>query len=266
MDPAELQERIASFPRWHYEFEFEGGVRTPVSHRGQAVRHERRRGYFFEPLLAALGGTLAGHRVLDLGCNAGYWSLAAVQAGADYVLGIDAREQLVEQANLVFEAKAIERSRYRFEHANVFDHTIAGRFDVVLCLGMFEVTCKPVELFELMRGVGAEIVLLDTTIARFGASLFEMSRLADPRAAVEHQLVLIPTREAVRDLAEAFGYHTTSLAYNFTDYEGLDDYKRGRRLAFVCSRSPSLDGLAQAPPQSAPGRLLAAARSLIAQR
>ena len=54
-------------------------------------RHQQRRSYFFDPLVNALGGSLRGRRVLDLGCSAELWSLLALQAGAEFVLGIDGR-------------------------------------------------------------------------------------------------------------------------------------------------------------------------------
>jgi SAM-dependent methyltransferase len=260
MEPAELQERIAAFPRWHYQFDFDGGVHTPVSHRGQHNRHEQRRRYFFEPLVAALGGSLEGHRVLDLGCNAGFWSLAAHEAGADFVLGIDARETFIDQANLVFAAKGVDRSRFRFEQGNIFEHELLERFDLILCLGVMEVTCKPVELFELMSRAGADTILLDTVISRARSSFFELGRLTEPRAAVDHQIVLIPSRDAVLELAASFGYEAVPLAYNFSDYAGLDDYRRSQRLAFVCAKGRALAGLPEAS-ESAP----AGWRSKIAQ-
>ena len=105
MEPNELEKRIAEFPRWHYMFEFGGGLRTPVPDQGMVNRHEQRRRYFFEPLVRLTGGSLSGHRVLDLGCNAGFWSLNALDSGADFVLGVDARQTYIEQARLVFEAK-----------------------------------------------------------------------------------------------------------------------------------------------------------------
>jgi hypothetical protein len=77
MEPRELQERISAFPRWHYRFEFEQGIATRTPDPGMANRHEQRRRYIFEPLLTLAGGSLRGRRVLDLGCNAGYWSLLA---------------------------------------------------------------------------------------------------------------------------------------------------------------------------------------------
>ena len=56
MEPAELQQRIASFPRWHYRFEFDGGIETPVAYIGQINRHEQRRRYFFTPCSSSRAG------------------------------------------------------------------------------------------------------------------------------------------------------------------------------------------------------------------
>jgi len=110
-DPDALRARVESFPRWHYEFDL-GDIRTPIADRSHVNRHAQRKKYFFSPLVQLCGGTLAGKRVLDLGCNAGYWSLAASDAGADFVLGIDGRQMHIDQANLVFEAMRVEPSRY----------------------------------------------------------------------------------------------------------------------------------------------------------
>jgi SAM-dependent methyltransferase len=247
MQAEELEERVAAFPRWNYEFDLGQGVRTPVSHRGQANRHEQRRRYFFDALLALLGGTLKGHRVLDLGCNAGFWSLAAVEAGADFVLGVDAQQVYIDQAKLVFEAKGVDPARFRFERGNIFARDFEEQFDVVLCLGVMEVTAKPVELFELMSGVGAQEILLDTVISRVRSSFFEISRLNDPRAAVEHEMVLVPSRDAVIELARNFGFDAVPVAYNITDYTGLEDYRSRQRLAFICSRRTSLARVPRAP-------------------
>src|SRR5690349_25791 len=96
----DLHERIAAFPRWHYEFDLQG-EKTPIYDPTRRNRHLQRRKYFFDPLVQLAGGSLKGKRVLDLGCNAGYWSLLAAQAGADYVLGIDGRQMHIDQSNLV---------------------------------------------------------------------------------------------------------------------------------------------------------------------
>ncbi len=252
METRELEQRIAAFPRWNYRFQFDGGISTPVARIGQINRHEQRRRYFFEALLSVLGGTLAGQRVLDLGCNAGSWALQSLQAGADFVLGIDVEGQYIEQAQLVFSAKGADPGRYRFERADLFQFDYAEPFDVVLCLGVMEATARPLELFEIFKRVQAKIVVIDTAIspARFGC--FELARADDVRDRTRQRVVLLPSAEAVPELAGEFGMQAVALAHNMTDYAGMDDYRERRRFAFVLADGVSLDALADARAEPPP--------------
>ncbi len=265
MDAQEISQRIAELPGWHYEFEFEGGVRTNVANPVLINRQRERYRYFFTALLELAGGSLRGRRVLDLGCNAGFWSLAAVEAGAEFVLGVDARQSYLDQAALVFEGKGIDPSRYRFEHANLFELTLAESFDVVLCLGLMSALCKPFELFELMSGAGAELIVIDTEVSRARLSIFELARPYNTSDAVEYPLGLVPSRTAVAELASQFGFDTLALAPGIADYTGMSDYRRQRRLAFMCSKDLPVHGLDEAATPSLvpwwmrdPGALLSA--------
>jgi tRNA (mo5U34)-methyltransferase len=251
MDAAELEQRIAAFSRWHYRFEFEGGISTPIDDNVDMNRHEQRRRYFFDALLKVNGGSLEGLRVLDLGCNAGFWSLQAIEAGAAFVCGVDGRQMHVEQAQLVFEAKRIDPARYRFEEANIFSHDFREHFDVVLCLGLMYHIAKPVELFEIFDRAAAEMVVIDTAVSFAPSSHFEVNRdsdMDDPRNAVDYEIVLVPNRGALIELAAEFDYKTVPLAHNMTDYTGMRDYLIRRRLAFICARTKSLDLLTREQP------------------
>jgi SAM-dependent methyltransferase len=245
MEVQELQRRIAAFPQWHYRFEFDGGVTTPIAVVDHINRVEQRRRYFFDALLQVTGGSLRGHRVLDLGCNAGFWALNAIEAGADFVLGVDGRQMHIDQANLVFEAKGVDSTRYRFEQGNIFEHDIDESFDVVLCLGLLYHVAKPFELFERITRAGAEIAVIDTAIYPASAGLFKVKYedLDNPMNGVDYTVALVPTRQAVIDLAGQFGFKTVPLAPNMTDYTGMKDYLNRKRLAFVCAKSAPLDAL-----------------------
>ena len=248
MDAEELKQRIAAYPTWNYRFELGEGISTPVASSWRIRRSEQRRRYFFEPLLQVAGGSLRGRRVLDLGCNAGFWSLQAVEAGAEFVLGVDGSATAIEQAELVFEASGVARDRYGFAHANLFDWQLSERFDVVLCLGLLDVVAKPLALFELIAAAGGDLLVIDTGISRARGELFEVSRLGEPRNAIEHDLVLVPTRPAVAALARRFGFDPVPLAHPFAPGQlGVEDYLGGRRIAFMCSSGPALAGLATAP-------------------
>ncbi len=252
MTPEELEQRIADFTQWQYRFEFDDGVTTSVPDGRLINRQEQRRRYFFDALLRVYGGSLEGRQVLDLGCSAGFWSLATIEAGAGFVLGIDARGTPIEQARLVFEAKGIDPSRYSFEQRDIFEREPSGNFDVVLCLSLMSHLAKPVELFELMAGTGAETIVIETELSRALGSSFALSSSADGRKAVEHKLVLIPSRDAIVELADDFGYRTMPLALNMTDYTGLTDYRRQRRLAFLCSKGRPLQMLPEQERSLAP--------------
>jgi SAM-dependent methyltransferase len=266
VDAQELEQRIAAFPSWNYRFELGEGIATPVANNWRVARQELRRGYLFEPLLAAAGGTLRGRRVLDLGCNAGFFSLQAIEAGAEFVLGVDGSASAIEQAELVFEARGIERARWRFERANIFDWQLPGRFDVVLCLGLLDVVAKPLALFELIAAAGAELVVIDTGISRARGKLFEVARMNEPRNAIEQDLVLVPTRQAVAALAERFGFGALALAHDLEPGRlGGEDYLAGRRIAFLCAPGSPPAGLRRAPephPNPWVGALAGAARSM----
>jgi SAM-dependent methyltransferase len=236
----QLEERIAEFHHWDYRFELDNGVTTPLLDPRMVNRQQQRQRYFFDALIALFGGSLSGLRILDLGCGAGFWSLRAIEAGADFVLGLDAENTHIEQAKLVFEAKSIDPARYRFEQENIFTADLSGHFDVVLCLALMQQIAKPVELFELMSGVGAEVIVVETALAPSNSSSFEVT---GPRKAIDHKIALVPSRAAVVELAAAFGLNVVPLARNMTNYAGLDDYRRQQRLAFFCSTGKSLAAL-----------------------
>jgi tRNA (mo5U34)-methyltransferase len=239
MRDEEIKRKIASFPRWHYQFDLKGNL-TPIWDETWANRHRQRKEYFFDPLVQLCGDSLRGKRVLDLGCNAGFWSLWAARAGCDYVLGIDGRQMHVDQSNFVFEVEGIDEDRYDFFVGNIFevDFRQFGRFDVVLCLGLLYHVSKPVELLEKISEINDDVLVIDTALSSLPRPSFEVRResLEDPRMAVDYELVMIPTWEAVRDLVQQFGYGVAALKPGFDDYMGAEDYRNGRRRAFLCAK------------------------------
>jgi hypothetical protein len=50
----------------------------------------------------------------------------------------------------------------------------------------------------------------------------------------------------VIELADQFGFQAVPLAQNMTDYAGMDDHRRQRRMAFICAKTASLSALPRA--------------------
>ena len=259
MQDAEIQRRIADFPRWHYRLDLRGHT-TPIFREEWANRHAQRKRYFFDPMVELLGGSLSGKRVLDIGCNAGFWALLAAQAGCEYVLGIDGRQMHVDQSEFVFEVNEVEKSRYDFITGDVFKTDLAefGTFDIVLCLGLMYHISKHMDLMEIIDSVNTDLLVIDTSLSTAPGSFLELRRersegLDEPRGAVDHPLVMWPTQGAVRDLAEHFGYSVAMLRPRFRaigdelPWVGARDYRLGMRRAFLCAKETELSGLNEEP-------------------
>ncbi len=261
MKSEQILSKINSFPRWHYQFNL-GGHLTPIFDKAIIRRHVQRKKYFFDPLVDFFGGSLKGKRVLDLGCNAGFWALHAAQSGCDFVLGVDGRDMHIQQAEFVFEVNKIEKKRYQFIRKDIFDLTSEelGSFDIVFCLGLMYHISKPVSLMESISRVNTDILLIDTTLSRAKDSSFLVAHesLDEPRNSIDYELVLIPTKLAVVEMAKQFGYSTAVLTpthLSDADLEGKKNYEVGARRAFVCAKKSDLSRF------PAPTEVLSASRS-----
>lgn len=258
----EIKQRIESFSQWHYQFNLRGH-RTPIVNEKSIPRHRQRKSYFFDPLVQFSGGSLAGKRVLDLGCNAGFWSLCAIEDGADFVLGIDGRQMHVDQANFVFEVKEVDTSRYSFLAENIFslDFSQFGDFDIVLCLGLMYHINKHVPLMEQISRVNSDILVIDSTLSTVSGSYMEIRHETtdEPRNSVDYELAMVPTEKAVHDLTRQFGYSTATLTPRFrnakglNDYRGAADYRDGSRRAFLGAKSSDISNLQVETDRFSPG-------------
>ncbi|MGC8908673.1 MAG: class I SAM-dependent methyltransferase [Desulfomonilaceae bacterium] len=240
----EISSRVRSFPRWHYEFDLKG-IKTVTLEANWVNRHAQRRKYFFDPLVKWYGGSLHGKRILDLGCNAGFWSLNAVQAGCDFVLGIDGRKMHIEQANFVFDVHAVPAHKYLFLEDNVFNYHYEkyAPFDIVFCLGLFYHINRHIELLRSITSLSPEVLIIDTSLTAMRGSFLKLAKddVNEPRMSIDHALVYYPTAEAVIDLVSEFGFSVVMLKPLFDDYDGALDYKNGSRRAFVCSSCKALE-------------------------
>lgn len=194
-----------------------------------------------------------GARVLDIASHDGRWSMAALEAGAASVLGVEARSDLVEHATATLRGYGVDDARFRFVAGDVFEVLAADepQVDVVLCLGFLYHTLRHNELFTRMRRTGAGHLVVDTEIHR---SEEPVVRLADEH--VERQgnavadafsygdtvLTGRPTLAALDLLARTQGFEVERLS----DWAGLlrdnphadqvRDYRIGRRATLRLRR------------------------------
>lgn len=246
MEKSEIRKKINSFERWHYKFNLKG-EHTPIDSPVKENRHRQREKYFFTPLVYLIRESLSKKNILDLGCNAGYWSLKCSEAGAKHVTGIDGRKMHINQANFVFEIKDIEKKRFNFFHADIYDFFIKNQitYDVVLCLGLLYHINDPVNLFESMSKINNDILVIDTVINNIEDACFSINHesITDYRNSISSNIVLIPSVYAMIKILKYLGYKGVVLEPDFEDYTGVEDYKKGERVALICAKKTDVSVL-----------------------
>ncbi|MGK2910135.1 MAG: TIGR04290 family methyltransferase [Sphingobium sp.] len=113
----------------------------------------------------ALPKDLAGKSVLDIGCNAGFYSFEMKRRGAAEVLGIDTDPRYLAQAELV--ADTLGYGDVTFRNLSVYDVARIGRrFDLVIFMGVFYHLRHPLLALDLIRDHVADDMLLFQTMQR----------------------------------------------------------------------------------------------------
>ncbi len=153
----DLRERVVALAPWFQNIRLEGGVQTAPDHfLGDYPAFK------FAGFAEALPADLAGKSVLDIGCNAGFYSVEMKRRGAARVLGIDSDERYLAQARLVAEATGFNDIEYR--KLSVYDVGALGEtFDLVIFMGVLYHLRHPLLALDLIREhVAGDLMLFQT--------------------------------------------------------------------------------------------------------
>src|SRR4051794_596942 len=96
----------------------------------------------------AIPGDLSGKTVLDIGCNAGFYSLEMKRRGADRVVGIDSDPVYLAQARFAAEVRGAE---IEFRELDVYHvESLNEKFDLVLFMGVLYHLRHPLLALDLL--------------------------------------------------------------------------------------------------------------------
>lgn len=164
MKVGNIKERVAEFEKgigWYQDIDLGHGITTKTrSIFGEEIDHPLSRWQEVEP---AVPQNLTGKSVLDIGCNAGYLAFEAKARGADFVCGIDLRQEYIDQAMFCAEVKGVEVD---FRVMDIKDIVELGfeRFDLVFCVGILY-HCKDIlGAVKAVSDVTKERLILETAI------------------------------------------------------------------------------------------------------
>jgi tRNA (mo5U34)-methyltransferase len=162
-----LREKIEALGPWFHNLDL-GGVATAPDHfLGDYPGDKFRR---FAPHLPR---DLSGQTVLDIGCNAGFYSMEMKRRGASRVVGIDSDERYLAQAR--FAAEVLGHGGIEFRNLSVYDVGALGeRFDLVIFMGVLYHLRHPLLALDLIHEHVAGDRLLFQSMQRGSANVLPL--------------------------------------------------------------------------------------------
>jgi tRNA (mo5U34)-methyltransferase len=166
--PSDLEERIEALGPWFHNLNLNGVWTAPDHFLGDYPGAKFRR---FAPHLPK---DLSGKTVLDIGCNAGFYSIEMKRRGADRVLGIDSDPRYLDQARLATEVLGFGDG-VEFAQLDVYDvGAIGEKFDLVIFMGVLYHLRHPLLALDLIREHVARDMLLFQSMQRGSKHVLEL--------------------------------------------------------------------------------------------
>jgi tRNA (mo5U34)-methyltransferase len=156
-DPEALRHEIERLGDWFQNFHL-GEVQTAPHHPLGDYPNIK-----WNAFRAVLPERLDGASVLEIGCNAGFYSFEMKRRGAGRVVGIDTDERYLRQAEFIAEQLELE---VEFRQLSVYDVVQLGEhFDYVLFLGVLYHLRYPMLALDLIRKhVGHGVLLVQSML------------------------------------------------------------------------------------------------------
>jgi tRNA (mo5U34)-methyltransferase len=158
LEETTLKERIEELGPWFHNFRLNGVATAPGHFLGDypAVK--------FESFRHAIPTDLTGKTVLDIGCNAGFYSFEMERRGASRVVGIDADDRYLRQARFVAEMTG---SHVEFRCLPVWQVAeLREKFDLVIFMGVLYHLRHPLLALDLIHEHVAKDLLLFQSMQR----------------------------------------------------------------------------------------------------
>jgi tRNA (mo5U34)-methyltransferase len=155
--PSTIRNAIHALSPWFHNFTFADLQTAPEHFLGDYPRVK------WDRFADALPADLHGRTVLDIGCNAGFYSIEMKRRGADRVLGIDVDERYLAQAKL---AASLSDVDIELQQLSVYDiGTLGERFDVIMFMGVLYHLRHPLLALDLIREhVARDLVIVQSML------------------------------------------------------------------------------------------------------
>lgn len=210
----------------------------------------------YEAIFAENADVFSGARVLDIASHDGRWSVAALANGAESVVGIEARQELVSQSEKNLAELGYAPNQYRFYAGDILDVMRDQKIDVdvVLCLGFLYHTLRYNELLHRIKQCNPKHLIIDTeaegmrsrghpsVVLRQEKTGWQGNAFPDEFSWGNSVVIGRPNLKAVTLMVNAYGFEVERLSdwgailRDNPDAEHVHSYKTQKRLTLRCRR------------------------------
>jgi SAM-dependent methyltransferase len=133
MDKNYIISKVRELKPWYQTITLDGLKTTHKSLSGE---------YFWPEIKNFLPDNLEGKRILDLGCNAGYYSIQSALLGCKEVIGIELNNRFYNQALFIKEYyedkynKKFDNIKYLSQNISDLNFDELGKFDYILAIAI----------------------------------------------------------------------------------------------------------------------------------
>lgn len=164
LTPAEIESQVRALGKWFHNIDLKGVKTAPDHFLGDYPSVK------FSAFQHAIPQDLTGKSVLDIGCNAGFYSIEMKKRGAARVLAIDSDNDYLKQARF---ASSVNEMEIEFRNMNVYEvPQLREKFDVVIFMGVLYHLRHPLLALDLLHDHVAKDLLIFQSMQRGSKSVF----------------------------------------------------------------------------------------------
>ena len=154
----QIRRRVQELGNWFHNLDLHGVQTAPDHFLGDYPNTKWQR------FADAVPQDLRGQTVLDVGCNAGFYSIQMKLRGADRVVGLDTDDAYLAQARFAAEVNNVD---IEFHHLSVYQlDRLREKFDLVLFLGVLYHLRHPLLALDVLHEHAVKDVLVIQSMLR----------------------------------------------------------------------------------------------------
>jgi tRNA (mo5U34)-methyltransferase len=166
MSTSDIERRVRELGNWFQNLNLRGVQTAPQHFLGDYPNCK------FQHFSQAIPRDLTGKTVLDIGCNAGFYSIEMKRRGAARVVGVDVDEDYLAQARFAAEVSGAE---IEFRKLSIYDIGQLGeKFDVVLFMGVLYHLRHPLLALDLLYEHVVGDMLIFQSLQRGSREIFPL--------------------------------------------------------------------------------------------